>query len=145
MKTDPERWLKLFLRFVGAMSLLALFAVVLPASWLADIHDLAGLPGRYAAAPITDYLARSTSIFYAVLGGLFLLAACDVRRYRALIVYLAAALFVVGVTLTVVDLAHRFPWWWVLGEFLCAIPVAAIMLVLLRRVPQTPNGDQDDA
>jgi hypothetical protein len=140
VKIDPERWLRRFLRLVGAGCLLATVAAALPASWLDALHARTGLPGDYGAAPITDYLARSTSLWWAFMGGGFLVASADVRRFRPLIVYLAVALSVIGAALVVVDIALAFPWWWVVGEFLLAAPVAAVVLVLLRGVAQQPSG-----
>ena len=64
-----ERSFKLFLRVVGTVALLAVVAVVMPYSWMDAVHQRLGM-GKLPPEPIVGYLARSTSAFYAMLGGL---------------------------------------------------------------------------
>jgi hypothetical protein len=47
----------------------AAFFVAAPYSWMNAIHQWLGL-GVLPDAPVAGYLARSTSAFYAMLGGL---------------------------------------------------------------------------
>ena len=68
--TRSGRALQLFLRAIGSVALLAIFAVFMPYSWMKAVHGWLGM-GTLPNDPIVGYLARSTSIFYALLGGLF--------------------------------------------------------------------------
>ena len=65
-----ERALKLILRVMGSSSLLALIFIGVPHSWLESIHAALGM-GQLPDQPVVGYLARSTSAFYAMAGGLF--------------------------------------------------------------------------
>ena len=76
-----ERWLKLFLRIMGTGALTALVFVVAPYSWMDAIHRWLGL-GILPSEPVVSYLARSTSAFYALQGGLVWVVSFDLRRHR---------------------------------------------------------------
>ena len=65
-RTWQERVLCFFLRWVGGVSLLALVAVFMPYSWMDTIHQALGM-GTLPAVPIVGYLARSLSLFYALM------------------------------------------------------------------------------
>jgi hypothetical protein len=60
--------LRYFLRIPG---LFGLDAVFVPLSWMDATHRWLGL-GEMPTAPVVEYLARSVSAFYAVLGALCL-------------------------------------------------------------------------
>ena len=107
--------LKLLLRVVGSASLLALIFVVAPESWMVEIHADLGL-GRLPDAPIVGYLARSTSAFYAIEGGLFWVVSFDLVRYRPVVRYLGATTAVFGVVLLGVDWLEGLPLSWALWE-----------------------------
>jgi len=66
---NSEQVLKLFLRLIGSAALLALIFVAAPHAWMDAIHAQMGM-GQLPDAPVVGYLARSTSAFYALLGGL---------------------------------------------------------------------------
>ena len=92
------RALTLLLRVMGCSSLLALIFVVAPESWMSAIHaelDMGSLP----TAPVVGYLARSTSAFYAVTGGLFLVVSNDLVRHRAVLLYLGRVMGLFGIVL----------------------------------------------
>jgi hypothetical protein len=65
-----ERALQLILRVMGSSSLLALFFIGVPHSWMESIHASLGM-GQLPDEPVVGYLARSTAAFYAIVGGLF--------------------------------------------------------------------------
>lgn len=97
------------LLWVGGVSgLFALVAVFMPVSWMAAAHRWLGL-GEMPISPVVEYLARSLSAFYALLGALCLVLATDLERYRPLVRFLAAAVVLMGVVFTGVDWAAV--WW----------------------------------
>lgn len=69
------------LRVVGMTGLLAIPAIFLPYSWMNSIHGYLGL-GKLPDAPIVGYLARSLSVFYAVVSAITLFVSFDIRRHR---------------------------------------------------------------
>jgi hypothetical protein len=129
--------LKLLLRVVGSASLLAIFAVVIPYDWMDWTHRWLGM-GELPDAPIVGYLARSTSAFYAILGGLLWLVSFDLPRHRTVLMYLGAALAILGVTLFVVDIAEGMPSFWTTVEGPADILFGAIFYYWGRRLPE-PN------
>jgi hypothetical protein len=85
--TKSNKALVLLLRFMGVPALFALVAVVMPVSWMAATHRWLGL-GEMPTAPVVEYLARSLSAFYAVMGALCLVVAADLERYWPLVRFL---------------------------------------------------------
>ena len=112
---SAERWLKLLLRLIGASCLLAVVAVYMPTSWMARCHEAIGL-GRFPDAPIASYLARATSAFYAMFGGLLLVVASDVERHSRVIAYLAWMGVAYGITMSLVNMFIGMPLSWQVGE-----------------------------
>jgi hypothetical protein len=111
LPTPAERLLRLFLRSTGLVSMLALFAVFMPYTWMDATHrwlEMGPLPSQ----PIVGYLARSLSLFYALLGGLLWLCSYDPRRHRQVVCYLGAALSFFGIVMWGVDLVEAMPACW---------------------------------
>ncbi len=123
------RALTLLLRVMGCSSLLALIFVVAPESWMVAIHaelDMGSLP----TAPVVGYLARSTSAFYAITGGLFLLISSDLVRHRAVLLYLGWVMGLFGIVLLAVDWLEGMPLSWTLweGPFVILFGLAIVWL-----------------
>ena len=110
-----ECFFRTLLRVIGTAALTAVVAVVMPYSWMDAIHRWLGL-GALPAEPIVGYLARSTSAFYAIFGGLLWLVSLDIRRYRLILCYLGAATVVFGASLLVIDIVEGLPLHWILLE-----------------------------
>ena len=108
--TKSDKALVLLLRIVGVGSLFALVAVVMPTSWMAATHRWLGL-GEMPTGPVVEYLARSLSAFYAVMGALCLVLTSDLERYRPLVRFLGPAFALMSLVLLGVDLAAGMPWW----------------------------------
>jgi hypothetical protein len=106
--TKTEKALVILLRFVGVSALFALVAVVMPFSWMVATHRWLGL-GEMPTGPVVEYLARSLSAFYAVMGALCLVLTTDLERYRPLVRFLGVALAMMSVVLLGVDLAAGMP------------------------------------
>ena len=86
--------------------------------------------GQLPDTPVVGYLARSTSAFYAMLGGLFWVVSFDLVRHRAVLVYLGWTTALLGAVLLVVDWLEGMPPSWTLweGPFVCLIGVAMLWL-----------------
>jgi len=112
---NSEQTLKLILRLLGSSSLFALIFVAAPYAWMDSIHSSLGM-GRLPDDPVVGYLARSTSAFYALLGGLFWVVSFDLRRHRQVLIYLGAAITVFGAVLLVVDWSEGMPPSWTIWE-----------------------------
>ena len=79
------------LLWVGGVSgLFALVAVFMPVSWLVAAHRWLGL-GEMPTSPVVEYLARSLSAFYALLGALCLVVASGLYQYLPLVRFLGVA------------------------------------------------------
>lgn len=126
---NSEQVLKLFLRLIGSAALLALIFVAAPHSWMDAIHAQMGM-GQLPDAPVVGYLARSTSAFYALLGGLFWVVSFDLGRHRLVLIYLCVAITLFGGTLLVVDWWEGMPLFWKVweGPFVMAFGLAVLFL-----------------
>ena len=79
----------------------------MPYSWMNAIHSRLGM-GELPSAPVVGYLARSTSAFYAIIGGLAWLISYDLRRYASLTLYLGIVFVCMGIILFGVDLILEY-------------------------------------
>lgn len=124
------RFLRAFLVVTGLVMLPAFGAMVMPLSWMDAAHARLGL-GQFPPEPIAEYLARSTSGLYGLLGVLFLLAASDVRKYavmaRVLVLGTAALAAAVGALMV-----GRLPLWWPIMDIASSAACAAALLILQR-------------
>ena len=140
MHDGRERALRLVLRIMGSSSLLALIFVAAPYSWMDRIHQALGL-GRLPDEPIVGYLARSTSAFYALVGGLLWVVSFDLRRYRGIVTYLGVAIALFGVALFFVDLSEGLPFLWTVWEGPFVVAFGLTMWWLVRGgVPEAGNS-----
>ena len=94
----PDRVLVILLRILGVGALFALVAVFMPVSWMTATHRWLGL-GEMPNAPVVEYLARSLSAFYALMGALCLVVAADLERYRPLVRFLGVAFALMSLVL----------------------------------------------
>jgi hypothetical protein len=129
--TKSDKALVLLLRLVGVPALFALIAVFKPVSWMAATHRWLGL-GEMPTSPVVEYLARSLSAFYALVGALCLVLSTDLERYRPLVRFLGVAFALMSVVLLGVDLAAGMPWWWSAFEGPPRVGVGAMMFFLAR-------------
>jgi hypothetical protein len=129
--TRADKALVLLLRFVGGTALFALVAVFMPWSWMAATHRWLGL-GEMPAGPVVEYLARSLSAFYAIMGALCLVVAADLERYRPLVRFLGVAFVLMSGVLLGVDLMAGMPWWWSASEGPGGVVFGVLLFVLAR-------------
>jgi hypothetical protein len=130
--TKADKVLVILLRYLlGIPGLFALVAVFMPLSWMAATHRWLGL-GEMPTAPLVEYLARSLSAIYALLGALCLVMASDLERYRPLMRFFGVALALISIVFTGVDLVAGMPWWWTAFEGPPGVPVGASVFFLAR-------------
>ncbi len=128
-----ERILYWLLIVMGGMAASAIVPAAMPTRFMVAINDWLGL-GPYPHSTLTEYLTRSLSILYAMLGALTIYVACDVRRYRDLLVFMGWLTVVLGAALTVLDFAIGMPARWSWGEGPPTIVVGLAIVWLARRV-----------
>ena len=129
-KDDILKWV---LRLGGGSLLVAFAAVFLPTALMADIHTSLGL-GPFPDAPIVQYLTRSVAGFYAVHGGILLVAAHRVKENRTLISYLGFSNIVFGILLIAIDIKAGMPIFWTLLEGPPVMLFGVILLYLNREM-----------
>lgn len=112
-----SRRLKLFLKFIGYVSLLAFAASVMPEKWIVETSEFLGFR-PFPDSPLTFYLARNLSLLYGFVGAALLVVASDLERYRPLVGIAAKGTILFGVLQLVVDGQSGMPIWWTLGESL---------------------------
>jgi hypothetical protein len=139
--TKSDKVLVLLLRFVGVSALFALVPVFMPSSWMAAAHRWLGL-GEMPTAPVVEYLARSLSAFYAILGALCLVLTTDLERYRPLVQFLGVIFALMSVVVLGVDLAAGMPWWWSASEGPGGVVFGALLFLLAR--PASNQRERDD-
>jgi hypothetical protein len=61
-------------------------------------------------------------------------AARDVRRYAAIVTYLALAVTAFGIVLLWINVKAGLPWFWIAGEGPFTIAMGLAVLVLQRRI-----------
>jgi hypothetical protein len=136
--TKEDYFLKLFLRIIGTVALFALIGVVMPYSWMNAIHKWLGM-GELPSEPIVGYLARSTSAFYALLGGLFWLVSFDLYRHKLVLCYLGFVVIIFGAVLFIVDLLEGMPLHWSLTEGPFNLIFGIVILILSYRIGNNPT------
>jgi len=107
------------------------------------IHQHMGM-GTLPSEPVVGYLARSTSAFYAFLGGLMWVLSFDVRRHRLALCYVGAGSIALGLILLGVDFAEGMPLHWRVSEGPFGIAVGAMLLWLSLRVGPQPNSATEE-
>lgn len=138
---DVEKWLKRLLQITGWLMATAVFAVFLPHDTMGAIHERLGL-GNFPEGKIVDYLARSTSAFYAMIGVLYIILARDLRVYAAIITFIAWANIAFGILLTATGWQLAFPLWWTLGEGPLIIVMGFAILWLQKKMPTAEATDR---
>ncbi len=129
---------------VGVGLMLATVAVFFPVSVMAACHRWLGL-GNFPDAPITIYLARSTSLMYAMHGTVMFFVAWNYDRCHALVPLIGGLHVLLGVALIGVDLNAGMPLYWTVGEGLPIAMVGGAILWLFGRSSPTNKGQSSKA
>ncbi len=137
MTKTPEWWLKAVLRGFGAPPVLAIFAFVMPRSWMGLVHEWLGM-GALPDKPIVEYLARSTSALCAFYGLLLLVLATDVQRYARVITLQAVLMMALSIVGALLGLMAGMPTWWMMGDAASCWLCCGVMLWLQKRIALAP-------
>ena len=84
---------------------------------------------------LVEYLTRSISALYAYHGGVFLLMATDIRRYRDLALYFGLGDMVFGAVVFAIGLYAGLPPIWLWGEGPPTVLIGLVIAWLARRIP----------
>ena len=103
------------LRVVGILAMLAIVAAFMPLSWMASVHESIGL-GKMPDGPIVEYLARSLTAIYALLGCWIFYSSGRVSAQLGFVRLFGALFAVFGVVLWWVGFKSGLPIAWVLLE-----------------------------
>jgi hypothetical protein len=138
---SAERLLRLIFRVAGVVLLLAIPAIFLPTDSMARIHAALGL-GEMPRGALVEYLTRSVSALYAFHGGVFLLMARDLRRYREMALYFGAGDVVFGTVIFGIGLRAGLPAMWLWSEGPPTVLVGMVVLSLALRIPASSHPDR---
>ena len=142
-----EQSLKWLLRLTGVTMLVALMFVFCPFSWLQKGHAYMGMDtlqysvpsqteavtlGPLQYTPLTNYLIRTLSALYAILGAIVFYVAYDVKRHLMLIRLLGCIAILGGMGVTILDAVLGLPWLWTALEGPITIILGAVVMGLAR-------------
>lgn len=130
---SAETGLKWLLLVLGGMAATAVVPMVMPFAWMQRANDALGLE-PLVDTPLAQYLTRSLSAVYSLLGVLTIYVGCNVRRYGRLIEVMGWLTAALGIALTGIDFAVGMPASWSWGEGPPTVLCAWAMIWLARRV-----------
>lgn len=136
---SARKTLAVLLYLMGGLAALAVVPMVMPTAWMVATNDWLGL-GPFPHAPLTQYLTRSLSAVYALLGVLVLYVARHVDRYLDLVQLMGWVTMALGLFLTGLDFAVGMPAAWSWGEGPPTVVVGAAF-VWLARQSRAPAGE----
>lgn len=140
LKPPPKRaglGLKILLRYLGTVAMVAWIPVLMPFAWMEGAHMVLGL-GTLPTEPVTSYMARSLSMFYAMLGMLLWFISFRPHHYRALLRFLSLLFIIFGGVLVWIDFHEGMPWFWRYAEGPIVIFFGMLMLILTLRLKPEP-------
>ena len=137
-----ETWLKLLLRILGGICVLAVIPLFMPRSWLETSNQFVGL-GQFPSAPIAEYLARSVSALCSFYGGLLLVLSSDVRRFVSIIKYQAMAIMLLSALGILTGVRAGVPAFFVVADALgCWIFLLPVLILAARLHPKVTAGNE---
>ena len=134
-----EQGLRWLLRLGGSVMVLAVLAIFLPSDVMASLHTRLGL-GELPRTPLVEYLTRSISALYAIVGGFQLLISTDVRKFQLLVRYVGFVDVLGGAALIGIDLHAGMPSYWVALEGPPVMLYGMLILCLARERPSSAHS-----
>ena len=120
------------LRVGGGLAATAAVAIVMPTDWMEAANDLMGLQ-PFHRSPLTEYLTRSLSAFYALHGLLAIYLSRQVVRYADFLVFYGWLTVGFGAVLTGIDFRAGMPASWSWGEGPGALVLGGVIVWLARK------------
>lgn len=127
------------LRLAGAVEILAFFAVVMPRSWMEASHTWLGM-GEMPDGPLIMFMIRQASYAYGMHGVSLWLLATDVRRFRLLVLFNAAAYVIASVVFAAIDYLVGMPLWWTIVDAFGCGSTGVALLLLDREIKRAVNS-----
>ena len=127
-----SKWLSWMLIVIGVSAMLAVVPMVMPTAWMEAVNDRMGL-GPFPRSTLTEYLTRSLSALYALVGAMMFYLGLHVRRYLQMIEFLGRLTAVFGVALTGIDFFVGMPANWTWGEGPPTVVIGLLFVWLARR------------
>jgi hypothetical protein len=103
----------------------------MPTAWMRAIGAWLGL--EVPDAPLVEYLTRSVSLLYVMLGACCWFLSCDVRRYLPLLRFMIPLTAFFDVTLIALDVLIPMPLGWTVGEAVSIVGWTLMLWWLVRR------------
>lgn len=139
-----EKILKILLRLHALILCAAFFFVFIPIGWMESAHAALGL-GEMPRGSIVEYLARSTSMLYALHGVIMLVIVWNPRRYWDLIPVIALVHLFLGAILLWIDTKAGMPMYWVVAEGPSIFLYSCVLIWLWKKADETDgHPDTDD-
>lgn len=138
--SPPNRWRPWLVRFLRLQAVVmgsAVIAIFLPAETMAAVSTRLGV-GPYVPGPLTDYLTRSLSTLYALLGSLNWITSRDPERYAGVITYMGVAAVVLSLFRLGIDLTSGMPLFWTVNDALGPAIGGFLVLWLQRKAMAHP-------
>ena len=132
------RSLTIMMRVTGFMAMLAVVAVFMPRSWILFCHEALSM-GPFPEAPVAEYLARSTSLFYTFFGVAMWALSRDVRQASRTIAAVGVGMMASGAVLLSIDLRSGMLGWWIAIEGPFVVFLGAVILALALKVHAKRN------
>lgn len=132
---NTSKWLRVVLFLGGCTLTSAAVSVFFSPQYMAQIHAWLGL-GDFPIQPITVYLAKSTSLLYAIHGLVLLFVSFKFKELHVSVPFLGWLHVVIGAAMIYVDVAAQMPVWWLAIEGPPVIGVGLLLVYLYSRARQ---------
>jgi hypothetical protein len=122
-----------FLYGLSILQLLTAGIAIMPTEWIEAWHKWLGL-GAMPHDPLLLYAVRGGGFVQGAIGVLLWIMACDVVRYRPLIMAVALIFLCSSPAFYLIDSIVRLPLFWCLLDAGSCFAVGSILLALLPKV-----------
>ena len=100
-------------------------------------------PRRVSDAPLVQYMTRSMSLLYAVMGASYWFMSCDVQRYLPLLRFTIPCTLAFDVAVIALDVWIPMPITWIVGESIVIVAWTVALWWLVRRVDSASSTRRD--
>lgn len=132
--------LKWILILTGLFLMSAFATTWLPVAWMDSTHRWLGL-GEFPKAPITIYLARSTSLLYGVHGLLMLYTGLTIQQHWRFVEVFGWLHIVMGSCMLAIDWTSKMPGYWTALEGPPVAILGVIILILYSNAWKVPASE----